>query len=191
MSVKFNAAAFAEVTSNYRGFLGSSTEFLLSQTISRISSIWSASDRNQAPNRRQKPTQQITPSFPRRRESMRGLKWHGVMDSRLHGNDSGGVSRRLSGPAKPEAHEITTSEIILYGAKGSEVSIRPSPDSSKAVTLCQGLKLETLLGGVKNVRWSGRALSQGWGHLVTPLRLEAAGSTQRGDCPDIEGIVHI
>ena len=34
-----------------------------------------------------------TPSFPRRRESIRGLKWHGVMGSRLRGNDSGGELR--------------------------------------------------------------------------------------------------
>ena len=29
-----------------------------------------------------------TLSFPRRREPIRDLKWHGVMDSRLRGNDS-------------------------------------------------------------------------------------------------------
>ena len=68
MSKEIDVTVPVEVISNCRGFLGSSTEVLLSQTISRISSIWSALDQNQAPKCRQKPMQQNPLSFPRRRE---------------------------------------------------------------------------------------------------------------------------
>ncbi len=44
---------------------------------------------------------------------------------------------------------------------------------------------------IKKIRLRDKELSQGWGQLVTPLRLETEGGIQRGNCANTEGIFRI
>lgn len=44
---------------------------------------------------------------------------------------------------------------------------------------------------VKKMRLRDKELSQGWGQLVTPLRLETEGGIQRANCANTEGIFRI
>ena len=62
---------------------------------------------------------------------------------------------------------MTTGEIIFYSAKGRAVPIRPCADSSEAVTLCHGLRLESPGDRINKMCLRDIALSQGWGQLVT------------------------
>lgn len=44
---------------------------------------------------------------------------------------------------------------------------------------------------VKKIRLRDKELAQGWGQLVTPLRLETEGGVQRANCANTEGIFRI
>jgi hypothetical protein len=44
---------------------------------------------------------------------------------------------------------------------------------------------------IKKIRLRDSELAQGWGQLVTPLRLETQGGVQRGNCANTEGIFRI
>ncbi len=44
---------------------------------------------------------------------------------------------------------------------------------------------------IKKIRSRDKELSQGWGQLVTPLRLETGGGIQRSNCANTEGIFRI
>ena len=44
---------------------------------------------------------------------------------------------------------------------------------------------------IKKMRLRDKELSQGWGQLVTPLRLETEGGVQRANCANTEGIFRI
>jgi DNA-damage-inducible protein D len=46
-------------------------------------------------------------------------------------------------------------------------------------------------GYIKKIRLRDKELSQGWGQIVTPLRLETEGGVQRANCASTEGIFRI
>lgn len=46
-------------------------------------------------------------------------------------------------------------------------------------------------GYIKKIRLRDKDLAQGWGQLVTPLRLETGGGTQRTNCANTEGMFRI
>ncbi|MBS4097514.1 MAG: Bro-N domain-containing protein [Sulfuricella sp.] len=44
---------------------------------------------------------------------------------------------------------------------------------------------------IKKIRSRDKALSQGWGQIVTPLRIETAGGIQRVNCANTEGLFRV
>ena len=86
---------------------------------------------------------------------------------------------------------MTTGEIIFYSAKHSAVPIRPYADSSEAVTLCHGLKLEFPDDRFNTTCLRDIALSQGWGQIVPHLWLETADCVQRFNNQGNQGVARI